>query len=110
MSYAQKVDAWPMWPESYGVTPHTYSRSSFRPRSARGSTRTFRLVSVSWTRSARLVSGTGGPTTATRLIDRARENRRVGAQRIDPVHVLPRHAQVVATEVAVGSGRPVDRP
>src|SRR2546429_21006 len=59
---------------------------------------TFRAVSVSWTRrrisfGLALTRGDGG----------------VGAQGVDLARDLPRHAQIVAPEVPVGGGWPVDR-
>src|SRR5256714_8521603 len=89
------VKAWPMCPESYGVTPHTYSVSGFR---GAGEIETRRLVSVSLTRrDVRFVSAV------------ARRHGRVAAQRVDLVGQLPRHAQVVAAKVPVSCGRAVDR-
>src|SRR5215472_7605588 len=89
------VKAWPMCPESYGVTPQTYIVNGFP---GRGPTATFRPVSVSRTRIRTVVSaGACG-------------DRGVGAQCLDLVGHLPGHAQVVATEVPVGGGGLVDRP
>src|SRR6058998_747815 len=84
-----------MCPESYGVTPHTYIVSGLR---ARGVTATFRRVSVSRTRSSAVA------------LALTRCDGGVGAQRLDLVRLLPRHPQVVATEVPVRRRRPVDRP
>src|SRR6267143_3068657 len=90
--------------------PHTYNRNSLRPFWALGSIRTFRRLSVSCTWSRRLASGTRAEPSRCELVDRAGEHRRVRAQRIDLVGQLPGHAEIVAAEMAIGGGRPVDRP
>src|SRR5713226_9718965 len=72
--------------------------------------RTLRRLSVSYTRSRTLASDTRTSSVAAGLVDRVRESRRVRAQRLDRVGALPRHAEVVATEMAVRRSLPVDRP
>src|ERR1019366_5044147 len=120
MSNMQKVKAWPMCPESYGVTPHTYRLSSGFPRLVVGRNRTFRCDSVSYKRTWK-ASGTGaisGAHPSCRLRARTpgrsagspRADRSVGPHRLGLVGHLPGNAEIVPTEVAVRRGGPVDGP